>query len=118
MKTQDPNSPVKEVRWQDKQVVIDVAGDVDMGHSAAFQQCLSDVMAKAPAHVILDLAGVEYMDSSGIASLVKLHSQAKAAGAALSLVAVHRNVQSILQITHLDGMFKVFDTAEEAIASA
>ena len=51
MKTQDPNSPVKEVRWQDKQVVIDVAGDVDMGHSAAFQQCLSDVMAKAPSAV-------------------------------------------------------------------
>jgi len=117
MKTQDSNSPVKEVRWQDKQVVVDVAGDVDMGHSAAFQQCLSDVMAKAPAHVIVDLAGVDYMDSSGIAALVKLHSQAKAAGTVLSLVAVHRNVRSILQITHLDGMFSIFDTEQDAIAS-
>ena len=118
MRTQDPNSPVREVRWQDKQVVIDVSGDVDMGHSAAFQQCLSDVMAKRPTHVILDLDGVDYMDSSGIASLVKLNSQAKSAGAALSLVAVHQNVRSILQITRLDGMFSVFGTEQEAIASA
>ena len=117
MNRQEPNSPVKEVRWQDKLVVVDVVGDMDMDHSSAFQQCLSDVMAKKPTHVIVDLAGVSYMDSSGIASLVKLNSQTKSAGASLSLVAVHQNVQSILQITRLDTMFSVFDTEQEAIAS-
>ena len=117
MKTQGSDSPVREVRWQDELVVVDVSGDVDMAHSAAFQQGLSDVMAKKPKHVILDMGGVDYMDSSGIASLVKLQSQAKAIGASLSLVAVHQNVQSIFQITRLDGLFKVFATEQEAITS-
>ncbi len=118
MTAQGSDSPVKNVRWQDKIAVIEVAGDVDMGHSIAFQQCLADVIAKSPEHVILDLTAVDYMDSSGIASLVKLHSQTKSVDCKLSLVGVHANVRSIFQITRLDGLFTVFADEQEAIASA
>ena len=118
MNRQEPNSPVRDIRSYCDRVVVELVGDIDMEHSAAFQQGMADVMARGAGHVILDMAGVGYMDSSGIASMVKLHTQAKAGGATLSLVGVHQNVQSIFEITRLDGLFKVFATEQQAIASA
>jgi len=112
------SSPVRDVRWQGERVVIDVAGDVDMTHSAGFQGRLTEVIGKSPRHIVVNMSNVTFMDSSGIASLVKLESQARDIGAKLSLVGVNKRVLSILQITRLDSLFKIFDTEEEALSTA
>jgi len=116
MSPPSPDSPVREIRWVDQTAVVHVVGDVDLSRSTEFQQSLLALMDRKPERIVVDLAGVEYMDSSGVASLVKLLSRSRKAGAQLSLVGLGERVRSIFEITRLDTVFDIFATIEEAMA--
>ena len=111
-----PQGPVKAVRWVRKTAVVDVAGDIDLHSSLDFQQRLLAVLDDKPQRIVVNLKDVPYMDSSGVASLVKLLSKARKAGATLALTGLTDRVRSIFEITRLDGIFQVFPTEKEAMA--
>jgi len=75
-----------------------------------------ELLEERPANLIINLAGVPYMDSSGVASLVKILSRVKKAGTALHLVGLNDRVRSIFQITRLDSVFDIHNSEEEALA--
>ncbi len=108
--------PISNIRWMDKTAIVDVTGDIDLHRSSQLQQGLLGVLDKKPSRILINLAGVPYMDSSGVASLVKLLSRTKKIGVPLSLVAPTRKVLSILEITRLDSVFTISDSEEEAMA--
>lgn len=110
------NSPVQSVRWVGKAAVVEVAGDIDLHRSSQFQQSLLDVVDRNPERIIVDLGGVGYMDSSGVASLVKLLSRTRKTGVGLRLVGLTQRVQSVFEITRLDTVFEICQTEEEALA--
>ena len=109
------NSPVKAVRWSDRAAIVDVAGDIDLHRSQAFQQALLEMLEEKPERVIVNLAEVPYMDSSGVASLVKLLSRTRRSGLPLALVGLQARVRSVLEITRLDTVFDICATEEEAM---
>ena len=79
----DAGSPVRSVQWvgpDRRVVVVAAAGDIDLHRSADFQRSLLELTAHRPEQVIVDLSGVPYMDSSGLASLVKLLARLEKAG--------------------------------------
>ena len=107
---------VKAVRWVGRAAIVDVRGDVDLDRSGEFQQSLLGVMDQRPERIVVNLAEVPYMDSSGVASLVKLLSRARRQQVGLRLVALADRVRSIFQITRLDGIFEIHATVQEALA--
>jgi len=109
-------APVREVRWIDKSAVVQVVGEIDLNCSLAFQQDLLAVLEKRPRRIVVDLSGVSYMDSSGVASLVKLLSRVRKCGASLYLVGLTDRVRSVFEITRLDTVFDIRDTQQEALA--
>ena len=111
------NSVVKDVRRKDKTVIVDAVGDIDLSRSQAFQQSLLVVLNEKPEALIVNLAGVPYMDSSGVASLVKLLSRSRKGGFKLALVGLQDRVRSVFEITRLDNVFEIYPTEEEAMAS-
>ena len=116
MTESSPNSPVSQIRWVDKVAIADVVGDIDLERSRVFQQQLLAVLDENPERVLVNLAKVPYMDSSGVASLVKLLSRARKSNLAINLVAMNERVRSIFEITRLDSIFTIYDTEEEALA--
>jgi anti-sigma B factor antagonist len=106
--------PVRAVRWQDRQAVVEVEGDVDLGCSVQFQRVLLRVLDERPDRVVVDLGAVAYMDSSGVASLVKLLSSAKRQGTEVRLAALTPRVRSIFEITRLETVFDIRATVAEA----
>jgi anti-sigma B factor antagonist len=110
------NSPIQQIRWQDQTAIVDVGGEVDLHCSAAFQQELLETLDEGPKRVVVNLADVGYMDSSGVASLVKLLSRSRSAGVELCLLSPTPKVLSVLQITRLDSVFEICDSEEEATA--
>ena len=62
------------------------------------------------------LADVPYMDSSGVASLVKLLSRARKSGSELALANLNDRVRSVFEITRLDSVFRICGSEEEALA--
>jgi len=107
---------VKAVRWVNGSAIVDVNGDVDLSRSGEFQQSLLGVMDQKPERIIVNLTEVPYMDSSGVASLVKLLSRARRQQVGLRLAGLTDRVRSIFQITRLDGIFDIHATVEEALA--
>lgn len=109
------DSPIESVKWTEKTVVVEISGDIDLHRSVALQQGLLGLLDEKPQHVVIDLSAVPYMDSSGVASLVKLLSRTRKIGVDLTLVAPSPKVRSILEITRLDSIFKLTDSIEEAV---
>lgn len=112
----DPSaSPVQSVRWVDRAAVVQVVGDIDLSRSNEFQQSLLGVLDQRPDRMVIDLGGVPYMDSSGVASLVKLLGRARKCGTAIYLVQLRERVRSIFEITRLDNVFTIRATEKEAL---
>jgi len=116
MSNEQPNAPVTGVRWQENVAIVDVAGDIDLNRSLDFQKSLLAVLEDGPHRIIVNLSGVPYMDSSGVASLVKLLSRARKSGCQLSLVGLTTRVKSLFEITRLDVVFNISPTEKDALA--
>ncbi len=108
-------SPIQNIRWEERSAVAAVGGDVDLTCSAEFQQDLLELLDARPERIVIDLTGVPYMDSSGVASLVKLLSRARKTQTDLRLVGLSERVRSLFEITRLDGVFDIFETVEDAL---
>jgi anti-sigma B factor antagonist len=110
------DSPIQNVTWEDKIAVVSVAGDIDLHRSAALQQALLGLLDENPAKIVVDLSSVPYMDSSGVASLVKLLSRTRKLGVTLVLLSPSQKVKSIFEITRLNSVFTITDNKEEAMS--
>ena len=108
--------PVREIRWVDRTAVVDAEGDIDLSSSRDFQQVLLMLQDRNPARIVINLTAVPYMDSSGMASLVKLLSRTRRHGMPLRLFGLSDRVRSLFEITRLDGVFSICATEEEALA--
>lgn len=95
--------------------VVSIVGEVDMHSSGKSRKAILDCLnEKSP--VLVDLSGVSYMDSSGVANLVEGFQQAKKLGLFFGLVAVPRPVAAVLKLARLDKVFPMFASSEEAAA--
>ena len=89
-------------------VVIAVTGDLDIATAdQLFREANEALRAGAPTTLVLDLAGVSFLDSSGIGTLVELRNVAGDTGGALLLRNPSDRTRRLLQITALDTVFSV-----------
>ena len=100
-------------REYDGQVVVALGGQLDMAEAASVAAALAAVAANAP-QIIVDLAGLEFIDSSGVAALVRGRNLARRAGGELLLAAPQQQVSRVLTLTRLIDVFPVHATVAEA----
>ena len=95
--------------------VVVPAGELDLATAPSLEAALDRAFASgAGSRVVLDLRELEFIDSSGLRTLLTARRQAEDAGAAFSLVAGHRGLERTLEIA---GVHKVFTwTPAEEIA--
>lgn len=116
MNRQAADSPVAEVVQTGETLIARVVGDVDMRRSTAFQQSLMDLFDRSPRRIVLDLSEAGYVDSSGLAGMVKLLSRGREDDVELRLCCPNAAIRHMLEITRLDGVFVVCPTLDEALA--
>ncbi len=116
MSNEAGDSPIKAVRWIDKTAIVDAVGDIDLTKSPQFQQALLALLDKKPERLVVNLSQVGYMDSSGVASLVKVLSRVRGQNVSLHLAAMSPRVRNLFEITRLDSVFNIHATEEEALA--
>ena len=64
--------------------------------------------------LVIDLAEVEFCDSSGLSALLIAERKMRENGGAVKLVGVHKKVLSLIKISHLDRAFQIYDTVAKA----
>ena len=98
-------------------VVVALRGELDIADAAAVAARLAAVAASEP-QIIVDLSGLEFIDSCGVAALARGRKLARHAGGDLLLAAPRQLVLRILTMTRLADGLSVHATVEKAAASA
>lgn len=98
--------------------VIAVRGELDYAVAARLGSVLRGALAgDGPRHMVLDLSGLAFMDSSGLGVIVAGHKWARARGVMLALAAVPPNTASMLRIAGLERIFPPYANVAEACAA-
>lgn len=98
--------------------VIRLNGDLKIGDSVdALRQALEDLLGGGHCRIVIDLANVRMMDSSGIGALVRALASAKQRGGSLKLVNPTKMVLQTLKIVGLLNLFEIFQDEAQAVGS-
>ena len=102
------------VRKEGSYTIISLSGELDLSVSPqARNQILACV--EGSDHVLVEMAQVEYIDSSGIASLVEGLQAAKRKQGGFGLVSVSKSAMQVLRIARLDSIFPIYGSTAEAL---
>jgi anti-anti-sigma factor len=105
-------------RSEDRGVtVVEVRGVINFGESAReFSSYLQDLLAADVPAVLVDMSGIDHVDSTGLGELVGYLQRFEKEGRRLALYRPHRRILSLLRLTRLDEIFSIYENREEAIA--
>ncbi|MGB6429725.1 MAG: STAS domain-containing protein [Candidatus Acidiferrales bacterium] len=103
-------------RRLDKTTIFDVSGDIDLAHSGEVRRVvLVEFREKRTPKVLLNLIEVNYIDSSGVASLVEGLKASRDVGSRLILFGLSPIAREVLQLSRLLTIFEIYDTEEKAL---
>ncbi len=94
------------VSEQAGKLLVRLEGDIDLEHSSVVRELLLESVTRGK-DVLVDLASVSYIDSSGVASLVEALQSAKKQGIGLGLVSVSARALRVLELARLDQVFTI-----------
>src|SRR3989338_3430066 len=95
--------------------VVHLKGDVDLYSSPQIRNEFSKFLAKPTPLIIVNFSLVDYIDSSGLATLIELLQKLKKTGGHLFLACVGDTVRSVFQLAKLDGIFRIYDNENSAL---
>jgi anti-sigma B factor antagonist len=98
--------------------VVDVSGRITLGEGCVqLRELIREQLGKGNKNILLNLADVTYIDSSGIGELVSAYTGVSKQGGALKLLHLTKKVHDLLQITKLYTVFDVHDDEAKAVGS-
>jgi anti-sigma B factor antagonist len=98
--------------------ILDCSGKITLGEGTmAVRNTVLDILKDGGKKIIVNLADVNYIDSSGIGELVRTYITVSSGGGQLKLLSLTKKIQELLQITKLLTVFQVYDSESAALAS-
>jgi len=99
-------------------VILDLAGRLVLGPEASeLRRAFEQLKLEKKNRIALNLKDVEYIDSTGLGTLVVGHSSAKQSGGAMKLIHVSKRITGLLILTKLSTVFEIFENERSAIDS-
>ena len=105
-----------DVRADSPVAHVVLSGEFDLAGVQAFEDRLRRVEANAPSAIVVDLAAVDFMDSSGLRALVGANDRAEKAGRRFAIVPGPPQVRRVFEITQLDARLDLIDDASSVSA--
>ena len=107
-----------EKREKEGITILDLKGRLVVGDpSVRLRERLTSEIAQGGRKVILDLAGVEYIDSTGLGSMVICYTTLQKAGGAMKLLKLNKRNIELLIMTKLATIFEIFGDEQDALNS-
>lgn len=95
--------------------ILPLEGEIDLHVSPQIRTSLTNLMAKKPALLVVDLAKVTYIDSSGLAVLIEAMQTVGGYGGKFALCGLQDGVRPIFEIARLDQVFQIFPDSASAL---
>ena len=99
-------------------VVLDLKGKITLGEGdELLKDKVNSLVNQGQKKIVLNLAGVPYIDSAGLGEVVRTYTTVSRQGGQLKLVNLTKRITDLLMITKLLTVFETFDTEAEALQS-
>jgi anti-sigma B factor antagonist len=95
--------------------VVAASGELDAATAPEFEAALGQAIGGGAKHVLIDLAGVSFIDSSGLATLVRALKRSRAGKGDLVLAGLRPAVRKVFDLTRLDKAFDIYSSRAEAV---
>ena len=106
------------VRKVDNMVILDLKGKITIGAGdIMLREHINKVLEQGEKNILLNMAELTYMDSSGMGELISCYTSVTNRGGKLKLLNLTKKIQNLLQITQLITIFEVYENEAEAVAS-
>jgi anti-sigma B factor antagonist len=102
----------------DESNVLPLKGEIDLHVSPRVAESLRAMSEQKPARLVVDLSGVTYIDSSGLAVLIEGMQNVEAYGGRFFLTGLQDHVRPIFEIARLDQVFIIFPHVDAALAAS
>lgn len=103
-----------DTREENGVIIFELDGEVDLETSPQLRQALLEKVNEGKA-VVVGMADVAYIDSSGIASLVEAYQTGRRGSTGFALAAISDSALRVLQLARLDKVFTIHDTIDAAV---
>src|SRR5918912_4014887 len=103
-----------DVRKVDSHSVVDVKGEIDVYTAPKLREKLIELVSDGSYDIVVNLEGVDFLDSTGLGVLVGALKRVKAHDGSLSLVCTQDKIPKIFKITGLTKVFEIHDSVDEA----
>jgi len=97
--------------------VLPLEGEIDLHVSPRLERALTSIIKRQPPCVVVDLSGVRFIDSSGLAVLIRALQDVQKYGGKLALSGMNENVRPIFEMARLDQVFVIDPRDEELLAA-
>lgn len=98
--------------------VVDLRGRIILGQeSAKVRDLIASLLSEGHVKILLNLADVDYIDSSGLGTLVSSTASVRKAGGEIKLVNLSHKVDDLMEVTRLYTVFDIADNEKQALAS-
>ena len=104
-------------REVDGKTVVSVGGEIDVYTAPKLRDKITELVADGRYHIVIDMEGVEFLDSTGLGVLVGGLKKVRAHDGSLELVCTQDRLLKIFRITGLAKVFAIHDSAESALAA-
>jgi len=96
---------------------VDVHGELDHATVDTLGATLDELADRGATRVVIDLSNLRHVSSSGLAALVRIHLRLMKAGGDVRVTGTQRAVRKVIEVTNLDKILTLHDTAEDALAA-
>lgn len=113
-----PQRPLLQisVRASGDTTILDLTGDITLFNSPEIRKALiTQLRDKRVPYLLLNMLGVPYLDSSGVASLVEGLKISRDLKSRFALYGLSKSARTVLELTHLLRIFEVHETEQEAL---
>lgn len=98
-------------------VILAPTGRLDITTAWQFRLKLQDTISSETPNILVNLAEVNFIDSSGLTSLVAGMRDADKTGGSFRICNVHPEAKLVFEVTMMDSVFEIYETEEEALAN-
>ena len=96
-------------------LVLEVEGQLIVGNRQEFKQKILDALDAGERRFLVDFTNTGYIDSSGLGVLVSLSKKIRDEGGELRLAGLNEDLRTLFELTKLDTLFAISDTAADAL---
>ena len=105
------------IRQAETASLVEVSGRLTSFEAGAFRDAILGLLKHGKNNIVLNLSGLDYLDSSGIGELVRNYLTVVKKGGAMKVVGLGSKVEEILKITKLYQVFREFPDEASALGS-